>query len=245
MDFLAIYWRDMLDVALVTFLVYRVLILVRGTRAFSALGGLVLLIAVYLASNYIGLYSLAWLLENLFGSLFLVIVILFHDDIRQGLATVGTHWFRWRKQVPMDGLVEDLVWVCQYFAKRRIGALIVLEGNVLLGDIMKGGVGLDAKLSRELLLTLFFPNTALHDGAVIIRSGRIAAAGCILPLAQVERQNFGTRHRAALGASNASDATVLVVSEERGEISVAHKGQLTVMTDVGKLREALNHVFQK
>jgi len=170
MDFLSFYWRDVLDIALVTLLLYRILLLIRGTRAFSALIGLVVLVAVYALSHFIGLYSLSWLLENLFGSLFL-----FHDDIRQALAAMGTQYLSWKKRPAPSNMVGDLVWVCQYFAKRRIGALIVLEGKVQLGDMMKGGVVLDARISRELLLTIFFPNTALHDGAVIIRKGRIAA----------------------------------------------------------------------
>lgn len=177
MDFLSFYWRDVLDIALVTLLLYRILLLIRGTRAFSALIGLVVLVAVYALSHFIGLYSLSWLLENLFGSLFLVIVILFHDDIRQALAAMGTQYLSWKKRPAPSNMVGDLVWVCQYFAKRRIGALIVLEGKVQLGDMMKGGVVLDARISRELLLTIFFPNTALHDGAVIIRKGRIARGG--------------------------------------------------------------------
>ena len=171
-------------------------------------------------------------------------MILFHDDIRQALATVGTQYLSWKKRPVPSSMVGDLVWVCQYFAKRRIGALIVLENNVQLGDMMQGGVVLDARISRELLLTIFFPNTALHDGAVIIRKGRIAAAGCILPLAQMDRQNFGTRHRAALGATEVSDATVIVVSEERGEVSVASKGHLAIMPDAEQLRETLNNVIE-
>lgn len=244
MDFLASYWRDILDVTLVTVLLYRILLLIRGTRAFAALAGLVMLVALYVASRFLWLNSLTWLLENLFSSLFLVVVVLFHEDIRQALASVGTHYMWWKKRTMSAGMVEDLVWVSQYFAKRRIGALIVLEGNVALGDLMQGGVVLDARISRELLLTIFFPNTALHDGAVIIRKGRIAAAGCILPLAQMDRQSFGTRHRAALGASEVSDAKVLVVSEERGEISVASKGHLTIMKDADQLRETLNNVIK-
>ena len=227
MDFLSFYWRDVLDIALVTLLLYRILLLIRGTRAFSALIGLVVLVAVYALSHFIGLYSLSWLLENLFGSLFLVIVILFHDDIRQALAAMGTQYLSWKKRPAPSNMVGDLVWVCQYFAKRRIGALIVLEGKVQLGDMMKGGVVLDARISRELLLTIF-----------------IAAAGCILPLAQMDRQNFGTRHRAALGATEVSDATVIVVSEERGEVSVASKGHLAVMPDAEQLKETLNNVIE-
>lgn len=245
-SFFSITWRDCLDIFLVTMLLYEVLLLIRGTRAFSALGGLLCLTAAYGGAQYLGLYTLGWLLEHIFGSLFLVLVILFHEDIRQALSTMGTHSFLtkfwWKPKEPSSStLIEDLIWVAQYFAKKRIGALIVLENKMLLGDMMKGGVVLDAKCSRELLLTIFFPNTALHDGAAIIRQGRIVAAGCILPLAQMDRQAFGTRHRAAVGLTEVSDATVLVVSEERGEISVASKGHLTVTLDVEQLRETLHY----
>ena len=242
MDFLSFYWRDVLDIALVTLLLYRILLLIRGTRAFSALIGLVVLVAVYALSHFIGLYSLSWLLENLFGSLFLVIVILFHDDIRQALAAMGTQYLSWKKRPAPSNMVGDLVWVCQYFAKRRIGALIVLEGKVQLGDMMKGGVVLDARISRELLLTIFFPNTALHDGLL----PAVFAAGCYLPLSDKEdiSKGLGTRHRAALGATEVSDATVIVVSEERGEVSVASKGHLAVMPDAEQLKETLNNVIE-
>lgn len=244
MDYVSLTWRDLLDVALVTVLVYRILLLIRGTRALSALGGLVLVVAVYLMAQYLGLYTLGWLLENLFGSLFLVIVILFHEDIRQGLSAMGAKYLGRGRRASSSTMVEDLVWVCQYCAKRRIGALIVLENSMQLGDMMKGGVVVDARFSRELLLTIFYPMTALHDGAVIIRKGRIAAAGCILPLARMDRQSFGTRHRAALGLTEVCDATVLVVSEERGEISVASRGHLSVMPDSEQLKETLSNVIK-
>ena len=201
--------------------------------------------AVYALSHYIGLYSLSWLLENLFGSLFLVIVILFHDDIRQNLATVGTQYLSPEKTArAFQHGRRPRVGVPVFSPNAASARLSMLENNVQLGDMMQGGVVLDARISRELLLTIFFPNTALHDGAVIIRKGRIAAAGCILPLAQMDRQNFGTRHRAALGATEVSDATVIVVSEERGEVSVASKGHLAIMPDAEQLRETLNNVIQ-
>lgn len=236
-------WRDVLDIACVALLLYRLILLVKGTRVISALVGLVFLSALYLGASYLGLYTLSWLLEHLFGSLFLVLVIVFHDDIRHALSSMGSGYLWRRKKTAVDALVDDLVWVCAYFSKRRIGALIVIERQERLGDMMQGGVRVDARLSRELLLTIFFPNTALHDGAVIIRDGRIAAAGCILPLARVDRQAFGTRHRAALGATEASDAVVLVVSEERGETSVAVNGQLAVMPNSESLKDTLSHVL--
>lgn len=237
-------WRDLLDISLVTFLLYQVFLLIRGTRALSALAGLVVLLLIYLVAQYLELYTLGWILENLFGSLFLVIVILFHEDIRKALSAMGTHSFWRKKRYASNTFLEDLVWVCTYFASRRIGALIVLENRMLLGDMMKGGVKIDAEFSRELMLTIFYPMTALHDGATIIRRGRIAAAGCILPLAHMDRQSFGTRHRAALGLTEVSDATVLVVSEERGEISVASRGHLAVMADAEQFKETLNNVIR-
>lgn len=236
-------WRDVLDIACVALLLYRLILLVKGTRVISALAGLVFLSALYLGASHLNLYTLSWLLENLFSSLFLVLIIIFHDDIRHALSSMGSGYLWRRKKTSRDTLIDDLVWVCSYFSKRRIGALIVIERKERLGDMMQGGVTIDAKLTRELLLTLFFPNTALHDGAVIIRDGRIAAAGCILPLARVDRQAFGTRHRAALGATEASDAVVLVVSEERGETSVAVNGQLAIMPNSESLKDTLSHVL--
>lgn len=243
MDFIPFSWRDLLDITLVTILIYRIILLVKGTRALSALSGLLLLILIYLGAQYLGLYTLGWLLENLFGSLFLVIIILFHDDIRQALSSVGVHNFWKKKKEIAPSLIDNIIWACQHFAKRRIGALIVFEREIPLTDMMQEGVMLDSILSKELLLTLFYPMTALHDGAVIIRRGRIAAAGCILPLAQMDRQAFGTRHRAALGVAEVSDAFVIVVSEERGEISMVSRGKLVVVTDIEQLIESLRDVL--
>lgn len=239
-------WRDLLDILLVTVLLYRVMLLTKGTRAIAALSGLAVMVLIYAIANVLGLYTLTWLLEHLFSSLFLVIVILFHDDIRQALAKMGTQslWRRKKRNVNTE-LINDLLWVCLYFAKKRIGAIIVLEGKVLLGDFMKGGVALDAKVSRELLMTIFYPMTALHDGAIIIRSGRIVAAGCILPLADMNRQHFGTRHRAAIGVTEVSDATTIVVSEERGEISITVGGKMEVVKNMEQFRYTLENILRK
>lgn len=237
-------WRDLLDIALVTCFFYGVIRMVENTRVVSALVGLMLLGLVFGVARYLGLYTLSWLLENLFGSLFLVLVILFHDDIRHVLARMGARSFFRRKKAAQATLIDDLAWICQYFARRRIGALIVIEGDESLNDLTQGGVRLDALLSRELVLTIFYPNTALHDGAVILRQGRILAAGCILPLARLDRQSFGTRHRAALGVTETCDAVVLVVSEERGEVSVARRGHLAVMANADQLRETLTNVLE-
>ena len=241
---LSISWLDALDVALVALLLYRIMLMVRGTRMASALAGILALGGAYLLAIELGLYTLAWLLEGFFSSLFLVVIILFHDEIRQGLSRMGIRSF-WRRK-PRTGktMVDDLVWVSEYFARRRIGALIVIEGKVQLNDMMQGGVRLNALFSRELLLTLFFPNTALHDGAVIVRQGQIAAAGCILPLAKLDRQAFGTRHRAAIGITEVSDALAVVVSEERGEVTLAMQGKLYRPSPAEPLKEMLLHAFK-
>lgn len=221
-------WRDVIDIAVVTMLFYYVIRFVRGTRAMAALNGLFVLLILYVFAQMVGLYTLVWLLENIFGSLFLVIVVLFHQDIRQGLSSMNFRSFFKRKTDSSAELIRVLSTTCSDLAAHKTGAIVVIEMSVPLGDMQERGVKLDALVSQDLLSTIFFPNTALHDGAVIVnRAGRIVAASCVLPLTQMDRQHFGTRHRAALGISEVSDAIVIVVSEERGEVTVAQDGRLS------------------
>lgn len=236
-------WLDAVDILLVTVLIYCVILYVRGTRAVAALNGLFVLLAVYIAAQAIGLYTLVWIFENLFSSLFLVLVILFSEDIRQGLSTLSIQsMFTFlKKDTTTSNLVSTLTETCFILSKKYIGAIIVLEMKMPLGDITEKGVEIDARLSQDLLATLFFPKTPLHDGAVIIdKKERIKAAGCILPLASIDRQHFGTRHRAALGITDVSDALAIVVSEERGEVTIAQKGQLSAPLT----REAFERVLR-
>ena len=220
LDHLFVDWRDILDIALVSFLLYQVIQLLRGSRALAVLTGFFFLAILFTISKIFGFYTLTWLLDHVFSSLFLVI-----------------------KSIKASGM-EEVVCACEDMAKARIGALIVIEGNMRLDDMIKReGVSIDAKLSRQLLKNIFYPKAPLHDGAVIISHARIAAAACILPLAEVKGQAFGTRHRAALGITEESDATVVVVSEERGEISLARKGILTRNLNSNKLRSALNELL--
>lgn len=223
-------WRDFLDIAIVAVLVYQIIAWLRDTRALSAIYGIVLLGILYIVAKYTELYTLSWLLENFFGSLFLVIIILFQQDIRRGLSAIGSRNIFIRNRKSEDTkyiqILSETLW---YLSQRRIGALIVLEGNTSLHEIIAGGVLLNAKISQQLLVTIFMPGTPLHDGAVIIRNGLIASAACILPLANISGQSFGTRHRAAIGITEETDAIVLVVSEERGTVSIVHKGKLRVI----------------
>lgn len=236
-------WRDILDIVLVTILLYQVIIMVRGTRALTVILGLGLLMLLFFFAKSVGLYTLTWLLQHVFGSLFLVIIILFQRDIRQALGDMGARSF-WRHTALHHDSLNALVTACVDMARLHIGALIVLERTMPLGDMVgHEGVRIDATISSKLLMNIFYPKAPLHDGAVIISKGRISAAACILPLAVVQGQNFGTRHRAALGITEESDAVVIVVSEERGEISVAIKGKFVRNIDAAKLAQVLSDVI--
>ncbi|MCH5278015.1 MAG: diadenylate cyclase CdaA [Desulfovibrionaceae bacterium] len=238
-------WREALDITVVTFLLYHVIRFVRGTRAVAALSGLFVLLVLYAVAQMAGLLTLSWLLEAVFGSLFLVIVILFQQDIRQALSSMSLRSLFRRRTGGHEELIGILARSCFDLAGRHIGALIVIEMTMPLGDMMEKGVKIDGLVSEDLLSTIFFPKTALHDGAVIVNvSGRVVAAGCVLPLAQeVARQHFGTRHRAALGITEVSDAVVLVVSEERGEVTVAQNGRLSNPLNYERLERILTNVL--
>ena len=180
------------------------------------------------------------------NSFFLVmVIILFQADIRKALAQVGGGRF-WRKPTIKSEILDELVAAFLALAKAKIGGIVVLEKNESLGEIVQRGVELDSVLTKELLLCIFEPGTPLHDGAVIVRGGRLAAASCILPLTTgIGRAAFGTRHRAAIGISEESDAIAVVASEERGEISVAVGGKLTTALDEKRLRRVLKTVLEK
>lgn len=237
--------RDLIDVGLVTFAFYRVILLVKGTRVVSMIYGLLLVIVIYYLSEEFGLFTLNWLLANFLGSFFLVIIIIFQADIRKALSELGAGSL-WRRKKISDQLLDEVVLAALSMAKSRIGALIVFERGIPLGEVIARGVELKAGVTRELLMTIFHPNTPLHDGAVIIRKGCIEAAGCILPLSSGTNLSpkLGTRHRAALGISEETDAVVLVVSEERGVISMAQAGKLTENLDDAQLKEFLRNVLE-
>ena len=243
---LQITWREILDIGLVALIYYNLILLVRGTRAVAVIYGLMLLLLVYYTSGELGLNTLHWLLTNFLGSIFLVIIILFQRDVRKALAQMGAGWL-WRRPQVDEEAFNELVLAVMAMSKAKTGAIIVIERGMPLGDIVERGVEMDAKLSRELLLTIFQTDTPLHDGAVIVRQGRVAAAACILPLSSnLRRQTvFGTRHRAALGISEETDALTVVVSEERGAVSVAIGGRLTTSLDEVRLRRVLQKAMAK
>lgn len=236
-------WYDALDIILVTFLLYQIFQLVRGSRAVAVITGLCLLSGLYLFALWLGLYTLTWLLQYIFNSIVILIVVIFQADIRQALGEVGARSF-FRRKALKSSSVDEIVQACVEMARQRVGALIVIERSMRLGDMIKReGVKLDALISHQLLMNIFYPKAPLHDGAVVISDSRILAAACILPLGVAKGQNFGTRHRAALGITQESDAIVIVVSEERGEISVAMKGELARSLDSVRLKQVLNEIL--
>lgn len=242
LEHIAFDWRDAMDIAVVSVLLYQVIQMLRSSRALAVLTGLGLLTVLYFVSNILGLYTLTWLLQHIFSSLFILIVVIFQSDIRQALGEMGASRL-FRKRGLQQDAVEEVVAACVEMARLRVGALIVVERSMRLGDMIeREGVRVDAKLSRRLLMNIFYPKAPLHDGAVILSHGRITAAACILPLAVAKGQSFGTRHRAALGITRESDAVAIVVSEERGEISLAMKGELVRALDAARLRQVLNEI---
>lgn len=239
-------WRDIIDIVVVAYIIYRVILLVKGTRAVSVFYGLLLLMVIYYFSREFGLNTLNLLLANFLGSLFLVIIILFQRDIRKALAEMGAVRLFFRPR-PGLAILDELILSLVSMAQKRIGALVVIEKNTPLGDVVESGVEINSLFSKDLLETIFYPSTPLHDGAVIIRETRIFAAGCILPLAVgiKTKWDYGTRHRAALGITEETDAIAIVVSEERGKISVAIGGKLITSLDEVRLRRILSSAWEK
>ena len=243
---LTVGWRDLLDIFMVAVLCYYGIRFVRGTRAMAALNGLLALLALYAGAQFLGLFTLVWLLQNVFSYIFLVIVILFHQDIRQALSNMNFRMLFRRKKDDRSEVIKTLSTTAFWLASRRIGAIIVIARSVELGDILEKGVKIDAVVTQDLLTTIFFPNTALHDGAVIIGDGdRIVAAGCVLPLANLARQHFGTRHRAAIGITEVSDAISIAVSEERGEVTLAQDGHLSNPLTQERLERILTNALNQ
>jgi uncharacterized protein (TIGR00159 family) len=238
-------WRDTIDILLVTAGIYWLLLLIRGTRAIQILVGLIVLIGLSLASELFQFATVGLILENFLSSAVLIIIVLFQNDIRRALARVGRGFFPSVSAQQESQMVEELVRAAQTLAQRRIGALVVLERETALTDQIEAGRSIDGEVSKEMLVSLFMPVSPLHDGAVVVSDGRIASAGCILPLALSTElpEGTGTRHRAAVGITEETDAVVVVVSEETGAISVVMGGELMSGLDPPTLRVVLRDIM--
>lgn len=237
--------QDAVDIAIIAFVVYRIIDLIRGTRAARMLVGLLVVFLTYLSSQFFDLYTLNWVLDNFLSSVLLVIVVIFQHDIRRALTQVGSGPFFGGSYRMAGQDLEEIVRSAVTLASRKIGALIVLEREVGLNEYVEGGTALDARISKELLSSIFLTSSPIHDGAVVVRNGRITAAGCFLPLTANPNvsKTLGTRHRAAIGLTEETDAVVLVVSEEEGSISLVSEGRITRNVDAGTLRTTLQKLL--
>ncbi len=242
---------SLLDVLLVTALFYLILVLIRGTRAESLLRGLTLLAAaLWLVGLFLPLTAFNWLMRLVLPTLFFALPVIFQPEIRRGLERLGRagRWTPWRLRDNHSDAVQvfaELSRAVALLAERRRGALIILERDTGLQDYVDTGVPLHADVSAALLLTLFYPETPLHDGAVIIRDLRLAAAGCLLPLSDslLVDEHLGTRHRAAVGITEGTDALAIVVSEETGTISLAYNGRLHRPLTAPQLEQQLTTLY--
>ncbi len=237
--------QDAVDILIIAFLIYRIIDLIRGTRAARMVLGLLILFLIYLSSRFFDLYTLNWILDNFLSSILLVIVVIFQNDIRRALTRVGSGPFFGGERRLGGEELEEIVRAVATLASKRIGSLVVLEREVGLSEYIEIGTTLDAAISKELLLSVFVTTSPLHDGAVILRKGRVAAAGCFLPLTTNPHvsKTLGTRHRAAIGLTEETDAVVIVVSEEEGSISLVNAGRITRDLDAGSMRSTLQKLL--
>ena len=241
---------DILDIAIVAYLIYQALGFIRETRAQQLVRGIVIVFVVFLVSQLLSLNLLNWLLKSLITVGLIAIVVLFQPEIRRGLEQIGRRTViasQFRNVSKSDAIIviRNIVDACEDFSASRTGALIVVEGQTMLNDIVETGVVIDAEISTRLLGNLFYEGSPLHDGAVIIRGAKAYAASCVLPLTSRTNigGNLGTRHRAGVGVSEVSDALVIIVSEESGAISVAQNGQLLRFLDGKKLEKMLLETY--
>ncbi len=226
-------WSDYLDIILVAFLIYKLLPLIRSTGAMRVARVIFVILLLSWLTQALNLYAMNFLISQLLAVGLIAVVILFQPELRRMLDHLSSMKLRrlfgiTQEAQEMDPIITHTVMACETMSRERVGALIVFERDIQLTDYMKTGTAIDGQLSDQLIRNIFFPKASLHDGAVIVRDGRIAAAGCVLPLSDSKRlsADLGTRHRAGVGMSEASDAVVVIVSEETGAISVAVGGML-------------------
>jgi diadenylate cyclase len=236
-------WIDLLDVTIVAFIVYRILLLIKGTRAMQMLTGLGILGIAFFISSAFELFTTHWLLSYFFDYLILIVIVLFQDDLRRALTHVGKNpFFASASAEEEREMVDEIARAATRLAHERVGALIVIERETGLKNFIDTGSKLDSRVKSELLYSIFLTSSPIHDGAVIITGGRIAAAGCFLPLSKDPNidKRYGTRHRAALGLTEDSDAIVILVSEEAGEAHLVKNGKLTTNLSEQEIRQSLS-----
>jgi uncharacterized protein (TIGR00159 family) len=239
----------LVDIVIVYYAIYRVLLLIKGTRAAQMVIGLVLIGAGFFAATQLELTTVSWLLDNFINYFIIIIIVVFQHDIRRGLVRIGQNLFSLGRTYEETHVFEEVIHAAEHLAKSRIGAIIVFEREGDVGEFVDTGRIIDARVSKELLVSLFVPSrdNTLHDGAAILKNLRVQQAGAVLPLSPNPRLDpeLGTRHRAAIGITEETDAVAVVVSEERGEISLCFHGNIARDLDAATLRKALVGLFYR
>lgn len=245
-------FQDFIDILIVAYIIYKAFSFIKETRAEQLVKGIIVLVVILLFSDWLGLYTLNYILKNTMQYGVLALLVVFQPELRRGLERVGRSRLGGfflnegnLTELDTENVCDEVCDAVGYLSDKRIGCLIVIERHTKVGDIIRTGVHIDSLVSSALLINTFIPNTPLHDGAVILRDNRIMAGRCLLPLTQTQKLSaeLGTRHRAAIGMSENSDAIVVVVSEETGKISIALEGSLTRNLTVETLRKALKKLM--
>jgi diadenylate cyclase len=244
-------WQDGIDIGIITFLVYRLLQILRGSRAMHMVSGLAMIMLAFVVSRALGFFTLNWILDNFLGSIILVIIVIFQSDIRRALTQVGaaplfSKGATERTVRRREDLAEEIVEAAVALAQQRVGGLVVVEREVGLNEYMEIGTRLDARVSRELIISVFMPHSPIHDGALVIQKGRVTAVRCLLPLSTNPnlRHTWGTRHRAALGVTEETDALAIIISEQEGTVALVVGGTITENVDGTRLRAALRRLIR-
>ena len=236
----------LLDILLVYYVIYRILLTIKGTRAAQMLIGIVLIGVAFFAAERFDMATVSWLLDNFIQYFVIIVIVVFQQDIRRALMRLGQNVSRFGKTHELSHALDEVIAAAEHLAKARIGGIVIFEREASLADFTDSGEVVDARVSKELLVSLFVPSrdNELHDGAVLLRELRIDRAGVVLPLSRKElSSDFGTRHRAAIGITEETDAVAIVISEERGEISLCFKGSIARDLEVDPLRAALEGLF--
>ncbi|WP_341457523.1 diadenylate cyclase CdaA [Garciella nitratireducens] len=248
--FLNMRIRDVIDIAIVAYFFYKLMGLIKETRAEQLIKGIIFILLATQLSEWLGLYTINWILKNTLTVGVIAILVVFQPELRRGLERIGRskffgNIFEKSSEEQSTGTIDEIIKAVQMLSKDKVGALIVIERETKLGEVIETGIHLDSLVSGELIINTFIPNTPLHDGAMIIRGDRIVASGCFLPLTENQglSKQLGTRHRAGLGITENSDSVVVIVSEETGIISLAMDGKLSRYLDIQSLRQILIDVL--
>ncbi|OLC36356.1 MAG: TIGR00159 family protein [Acidobacteria bacterium 13_1_40CM_56_16] len=241
-------WTAVLDIVVVAVIIYQLLVFIKGTRAVQMALGLALIVVFFYFSRWIALETVSWMVTNILPYFVFVIIVIFQHEIRRALVRFGqAPLFGGFSTINRNEFYDEIVLAVRTLTTNQTGALIVIERDIGLKTYIESGIALDATLSYDLLVSIFNPSVPLHDGAVIIQNRRIAAGACFLPLTVKPRlsKELGTRHRAAIGVTEETDAVAIVVSEETGAISFAHDGEIERYLDPDTLRQRLRNAFER